>query len=1092
MIRPNRIAIPVLLLLFLLGAAAQGAEERLVRIGESSGREWTEFRDAVGGSGGRILQAFPPAGAVVAGDGSFWSALSRLHPEWRIDAGPIPLPPPGGSPRSGRFLAAAWNRRFAPPAKHAPRPAGAADLSMEHAAPGGRGDPGPMKTPPGANFYDTSEFMLGTVAIGILMPESNGVIDPSTENWTAAEIDSVVDEVQAGLAWWIGQAPGGNLSFVFDVPDPIPTPYEPITRTAFAARAESIWTKGVFDSLGYTTGDAWFKGRSYLNDLRETYDTDWAVAVFVVDSKNDPDGRFPNSIYGFSYYGGPYLVMTYDNYNWTIAGLHAVTAHELGHSFYALDEYYSAHKGCTLKAGYLLGENQNSEWGTCLTDDPCIMRNDLLADYDSNAVCGYTYGQTGLRDTDADDVPDILDTYPSTVLAAPPPDTTSVVTPSFAGSTWVNPLGNLNTIGQGNDITLNTISSVEYRVSGGPWLPADPADGAFDSAGEAYTFTTAPLPEDSLYTFEIRAVNSAGNADTLPAVDTVYIFDGTAPAAVPDLAAEAVDSTVVLTWTNPADADLQTVVVRYGTVAAPADTGEGSLLEVRPALPGEADTLVHGGLIPDTTYHYSLFALDEVPNVSAPASASATPLYPAAPAPLHRPAPGSLYVGTAPEFAWAPVLLPDPADTLTAYGLQIALDSTFSNLLVDSIVTTGSPADTLWSHGGLSLGTRHWWRVRGMDYSTATWGYWSGGSSFATELRVTEIAFLDSALSDYTNFADGDSVEANTDALVEARVAPADTLGLGGFTAWVHWTEAAADSSPLLWDRDEGGYGYWRGSIPYGAAFDRGDTVTFSVSARSPYDPGMADDKSGLGYAFVGGMRPLPGWHVPESTEPALPMRHPFIPVDTDTAVALRVGSPLAQEATGGEVRFRVLPDPTYGVFPLAPETVVGDSSYLAGLLDSSFTLDDTVEYYFRIWGDAASDTTFLYGTNAASFISLLEETAAAAPYAFLVHSVTGVEETPYDALPARNELYRNQPNPFNPTTAIPFALSRPARVSIVLYDTRGRTVRVLLDENRPAGWHSVVWNGRTGRGGEAVSGVYFAVVAAGDWRETMKLLLLR
>ncbi|MFH1279533.1 MAG: FlgD immunoglobulin-like domain containing protein [Candidatus Eisenbacteria bacterium] len=1088
--RPNRLVFPVSLLLLLFGVSAAGAEERLVRAGGAS--EWSGFRNAVRGSGGRILQAFPPAGAIVAGDDAFWLATSRLHPHWSVDIGPVPVPAPEATSRPDRFLAAAWNRRFAPPAKRAPHPGGAADMGMEHAAPGGRGDPGPSKTPPGANFYDTSEFLIGTVAIGILMPESDGSIDPSTEDWTQAEIDSVVDEVQAGLAWWIGQAPGGNLSFVFDVPDPVPCPYEPITRNAFTARVESIWTKAVFDTLGYTTGDAWFKGRSYLNDLRETYDTDWAVAVFVVDSKNDANGKFANLFYGFSYYGGPYMVMTYDSGPWTIAGLHAVTAHEIGHSFYGLDEYFGAHKGCTLKAGYLLEQNQNSEWGTCFTDDPCIMRDSLTRDFDSNAVCPYTHGQIGLRDTDTDDVADILDTYPSTILSVPPPDTTSVTTPSFAGSTWVNPLPNLNTIGEGNDITLNTIARVEYRVSGGLWIPADAADGTFDSAGEAYVFTTAPLPEDSLYLFEIRAVNSAGNADTIPALDTVYIFDGTAPGLVQGLAATPVDSTVVLTWTNPADADLQSVVLRFGTVAAPADTGEGFLLEVRPALPGTADTLVHAGLFPDTTYHYSLFTLDEVPNVSGPATASGTPLYPSAPPALHRPAPGSLYVAAATEFAWAPVPLPDPSDTLTAYRLQVALDSVFGALLVDSVVTTGSPADTLWGYGDLLLGTPHWWRVRGQALSSGTWGYWSQGSLFTTELLVTEIGFLDSTVSAYTNFADGDSLEANTDALVEARVAPADTLGLGGFTAWVHWAGAASDSAPLAWDRDEGGYGYWRGSIPYGAAFERGDTVTFSVSARSPNDPGMADDKGGLGYAFVGGRRALPGWHIPESVEPVLPMRHPFIPVDTDTAVALRVGSPTAEPATGGEVFFRVLPGPLYGIFPLAPETIVGDSTYLSGLLDSSFSLDDTVEYYLRIWGDETWDTTFVYGTNSSSSVSLWEVNAAAAPFTFLVHSVTGVDETLNAFLPARNELFRNQPNPFNPTTAIPFALARPAPVTVVLYDARGRTVRILVDETRPAGWHSVVWNGRTDGGTDAGSGVYFAVIRAGDWRETMKILLLR
>ncbi len=42
--------------------------------------------------------------------------------------------------------------------------------------------------------YDTSAYMIGSVAVGVIMPESTG----SVENWTTAERDQVTAEIQAG------------------------------------------------------------------------------------------------------------------------------------------------------------------------------------------------------------------------------------------------------------------------------------------------------------------------------------------------------------------------------------------------------------------------------------------------------------------------------------------------------------------------------------------------------------------------------------------------------------------------------------------------------------------------------------------------------------------------------------------------------------------------------------------------------------------------------------------------------------------------------------------------------------------------------
>jgi hypothetical protein len=102
---------------------------------------------------------------------------------------------------------------------------------------------------------------------------------------------------------------------------------------------------------------------------------------------------------------------------------------------------------------------------------------------------------------------------------------------------------------------------------------------------------------------------------------------------------------------------------------------------------------------------------------------------------------------------------------------------------------------------------------------------------------------------------------------------------------------------------------------------------------------------------------------------------------------------------------------------------------------------------------------------------------------------VTG-DETP--AVPATTYLTQNFPNPFNPATMIEFGLSEAGRVSLRIYDTAGRLVRILVDEAREAGRYTEEWDGRDGAGRAVSSGVYFYRVEASTFAETRKMVLLR
>ena len=83
-------------------------------------------------------------------------------------------------------------------------------------------------------------------------------------------------------------------------------------------------------------------------------------------------------------------------------------------------------------------------------------------------------------------------------------------------------------------------------------------------------------------------------------------------------------------------------------------------------------------------------------------------------------------------------------------------------------------------------------------------------------------------------------------------------------------------------------------------------------------------------------------------------------------------------------------------------------------------------------------------------------------------------------------------PAPFNASVTVPFTVAAAGPVRLAVYNLMGQPIRVLADGWAEAGWHQVRWDGRTAAGAEAASGVYWAVLQAGDAVQTAKLALIR
>ncbi|MEE9464845.1 MAG: FlgD immunoglobulin-like domain containing protein [Candidatus Neomarinimicrobiota bacterium] len=62
----------------------------------------------------------------------------------------------------------------------------------------------------------------------------------------------------------------------------------------------------------------------------------------------------------------------------------------------------------------------------------------------------------------------------------------------------------------------------------------------------------------------------------------------------------------------------------------------------------------------------------------------------------------------------------------------------------------------------------------------------------------------------------------------------------------------------------------------------------------------------------------------------------------------------------------------------------------------------------------------------------------------------------------------------------------------LTVYDILGREVRQLVDRPFVSGYHQTSWDGHTALGAAAPTGVYFARISAADYRQTIKMLLLK
>jgi len=105
------------------------------------------------------------------------------------------------------------------------------------------------------------------------------------------------------------------------------------------------------------------------------------------------------------------------------------------------------------------------------------------------------------------------------------------------------------------------------------------------------------------------------------------------------------------------------------------------------------------------------------------------------------------------------------------------------------------------------------------------------------------------------------------------------------------------------------------------------------------------------------------------------------------------------------------------------------------------------------------------------------------------VMSLTGASVEPMHF--ALSQAY---PNPFNPSTQIEFAIAHDTPASLIVYDVLGQRVRTLVraDDGLGAGFYSVTWDGTDQQGRPVGNGLYFYRLATPAFQRTGKMMMIK
>ncbi len=456
------------------------------------------------------------------------------------------------------------------------------------------------------------------------------------------------------------------------------------------------------------------------------------------------------------------------------------------------------------------------------------------------------------------------------------------------------------------------------------------------------------------------------------------------------------------------------------------------------------------------------------------------------------------------------------AANASSYHLQVAKDAGFAGPFV---VNDSTLTDTTKALTGLSLGTKHYWRVRARNAG--------GTSAFATARSFTTITGIPGTPS-LVAPASGTSGIAGVATFRWTRPTPGAAsyrLQVGTdstfATALLVNDSTLVDTFKTVTNLAYGKKYFWRvngkdlgGTGPYSAVWN---LRTLSQDPSVPEILYPANGQSGLP------TNPILRWTRPAGATSF----HLQFGIDSTFAGGLLIDDPAVTDTSKALIGLTL--QATY-YWRLNADNVGGTSPWTAthrfvvgDLTPSKVTLwrpaDNAVVgtsanfVWFRsqpgvtrYWFELAADSLFTFRQVDTNVVDTSKITAliSGQKYWWKVRGWNPTGWGPYSnvwtvtasgtvdiggerPVPTDYALNQNYPNPFNPSTQIEFAVPKESHVTLEVYSMIGAKVATLVDEALPVGYHTVRFDAS-----RLSSGLYIYRLTAGSFTMTKKMVLVR
>ncbi len=268
------------------------------------------------------------------------------------------------------------------------------------------------------------------------------------------------------------------------------------------------------------------------------------------------------------------------------------------------------------------------------------------------------------------------------------------------------------------------------------------------------------------------------------------------------------------------------------------------------------------------------------------------------------------------------------------------------------------------------------------------------------------------------------------------------------------------------------------------------------------------------GYQFAASLVPCQGYWVHADSDGCL--YYSIAPIRKPVSADHQLGSFTKITVSARNVGSQTL---YIGPGPLNPDSYPMPPAPPDGSLDARFTSNRMVEMYPAVaerdkryeypltirannasltigWhhpGGTQEDVSLLLKSSGGNLIAVMNgDGKITLNDAGIVNLI--IEVRPGLTIPRVFALGTNYPNPFNPTTRFTVELPRNSQVNVAIYDILGRRIVDLWNGEQSAGYHTLEWDGMTGEGTIAPTGIYFIrmSVPAESFTAARKIMLVK